>query len=498
MALDWFYSGKPIAISSTRDLLSGISRICDELHSQAPLISNELINRRALSSAAAAARMRLIEHIFTDGDKPLLGMDQTKKPPEMSMYLSVLKRAKIHREDHGGWRLAEPAGNTDLQDPCRVLPTFRAIHAFIGKHGDERVKVSDLFSHLEQRPWGIRAGLTPLFLALYTAIHRNEIAFYEENTFLREVRGAEFMRMSKAPETFEVQFCRIKGLRADVFELLLRVLEIEPYPENSGQILEVVRPLCQFAAQLPDYARNTSRISPMALAVRDAILHAREPVKLLFQDLPAACGMKPFPMTGPCLHSVAGEYATKLQSAIEELRATFQGLHNRMRDHIRTEFSLAGRFTAARERLAIRADSLIVMATEPRLKALCLRLTDRALAEDDWIESLGSLVALRPPSNWHDSDEDTFKRVLSSQAMQFRHLESIAFTKHRDSDWAEAFRVALTREDGSEAQEVVYVEKSERHAVDQIRKELSAVLGNDRRLGMAAISEVIWEYIGKG
>ncbi len=168
-----------------------------------------------------------------------------------------------------------------------------------------------------------------------------------------------------------------------------------------------------------------------------------------------------------------------------------------MRDKVRTEFNLTGRFAAVRDRLAVRAEPLVVMATEPRLKALCLRFRDRALAEDAWLESLGSLVALQPPSSWHDSEEDTFNRDLSAQAARFRNVESIAFKKCGSNDWAEAFRVALTREDGSEAQEVVYVEKDDRDAVDQIAEKLLGVLGKHRRLGMAAISKVVWQYIGK-
>lgn len=325
MALRWFQSGRPVTISSTRDLLSRVSEICDVLYDQAPLISNELVNRRSLSSAAAAARMRLIEQIFTGADKPFLDMDRTKKPPEMSMYLSILKRGRIHREDHGAWRLFEPTARTESEDPCRFLPAFQAIQVFLEKRGDGRVKVSEMFFHLAQPPLGIRAGIAPLILALFTAIHPEDVAFYEDNTFLREVRGDEFMRMSKAPETFEIQLCRIVGLRADVFELLLRVMEIASPTNKAGQILDVVRPLCQFVARLPDYARNTRRLSSVALAVRAAILAAKEPVKLLFQDLPLACNMEPFPMTGPSSHSAAKQFAARLRSAIDELRAALPG-----------------------------------------------------------------------------------------------------------------------------------------------------------------------------
>ena len=69
-----------------------LSRIFDEVYNRAPRIHNELVNRRSLSSAAAAARMRLVERMFTDAGTEFLGMIPAKKPPEMSMYLSVLEQ----------------------------------------------------------------------------------------------------------------------------------------------------------------------------------------------------------------------------------------------------------------------------------------------------------------------------------------------------------------------------------------------------------------------
>jgi hypothetical protein len=86
---DWFLVGQKIVLPPRGGAAALLSEICDSLYPQSPLITNELLNRNSLSSAAAAARMRLIEGLFTSGDKPLFGMDAEKAPPEKSMYLSV-------------------------------------------------------------------------------------------------------------------------------------------------------------------------------------------------------------------------------------------------------------------------------------------------------------------------------------------------------------------------------------------------------------------------
>ena len=78
MMLDWFHSGRLLKLTDGRQLLAALSLICDELYSQAPRIENELINRRNLSSAAAAARMRLIERMFTFAASPYWGWTNTR------------------------------------------------------------------------------------------------------------------------------------------------------------------------------------------------------------------------------------------------------------------------------------------------------------------------------------------------------------------------------------------------------------------------------------
>ena len=63
--------------------------------------------------------MRLIENLLSRADEPYLGMDTTKKPPEMSMYLSLMQRGRLHVEKDGCWQLAIPRAN---KDPLRLAP----------------------------------------------------------------------------------------------------------------------------------------------------------------------------------------------------------------------------------------------------------------------------------------------------------------------------------------------------------------------------------------
>jgi len=110
-ACTWFHKGHKIRIASRRGLQEHLSRLCGDMYATTPHIRNELINRRELSSAAAAARRNLIDAMINHADQPNLGIVGT--PPEKSMYLSLLARPSIHRKSADGWHFGPPARNAD-------------------------------------------------------------------------------------------------------------------------------------------------------------------------------------------------------------------------------------------------------------------------------------------------------------------------------------------------------------------------------------------------
>lgn len=491
-SLAWFHQGKTLEIKDGRHLLSELSRISDLTFTDAPHIHNELVNRRCLSSAAAAARMRLVFKMFTDGKSPLLGMNPAKKPPEMSMYLSVLLNTGIHQEHEGGWHIGEPHGNRDKK--CHVLPTLRKIRSVVQRQPDARVNIADLFDELRRAPFGVRDGMIPLLLTVFAIAHEQDVAFYKDGSFLREMTGEHMLVLTKQPERFEIQYCKIEGVRAELFEKLLSVLEVKPTGERRTELLDVVKPLCVFVAQLPAYVHNTKKLSPTALAVRDAILAAREPSKLLFNDLPKACGFEPFPTNAVASKEVQA-FIRGLKTALDELRAAFPELQERLRKLLREAFDLPGSFQQFRSALARRAEQVVLGVNEPKLRAFCLRLMDDNLPESEWLESLGSYLALKPPAKWHDAEDDLFAQELVPLATRFHRVESIVFVDGKPSKSGIGIRLAITQANGTEHEQVIHVAADEEVRLRELQTEFEALLTKDKRLGLAAASRAIWSKL---
>ena len=315
--VQWLRAGKPVQVPQRGGLSALVSRICDQLYPDAPQVTNELLNRNSLSSAAAAARMRLIEGLFRASNQPLLGIDPKKSPPERSMYLSVIAKGGVHI-DRNGYKVIEPDPN---DDPLRLRPALDyLVQQIAGAHG-ERLPATGLLASLKSRPYGVRDGLGPLLLAIILRTRSHEVAIYENGTFLPEFGPSDFLRLTKAPATFEIQHCRVDGVRLEVVNQLAASLS-RKVDARHPDLLDVVQPLCRFGAQLPYYTRRTTTLSKIAIDVRDALLSAREPVTLLFSDLPEACGFAPFsPQQQPDESRVEGFVSTFL-GAQKELRGS--------------------------------------------------------------------------------------------------------------------------------------------------------------------------------
>lgn len=489
---EWFHRGatSPTALAAGRELLTFLGLECGRIYSKTPLVLNELLNRRSPSSAAVSARTKLAQAMATAPDKPKLGMDDAKRPAEMALYLSILHYGGFHVRARSGWVFRMP---TPLHDKCNLLPSLDLITETLKAKGtDALVDVPAVFQALALPPFGVREGLQPLVLALYLATQHQRVALYEDLTYLHEVGGDVFLRLMKEPQFFHIQYCEIKGIRADVFTKLLALLKFRPRDPSKADLLDLVRPLAIFIGQeVPEYCRKTSSMPAVAVAVRRALLEAREPVKLVFTTLPEACGFAPIGKDGL---KRPDEFASRLRSALHEIRTAYPKLIGRLRTAIFAAFDVAASPSAGRVLIAERADQLACAVTEPTLKAFALRLADRTLEDRRWVESVANFLARKSPERWLDSDEAEFHHQLGIAAGRFKRTELalLGTTKRLNGH---ACRIALTKSDGSEVGDLVDWDGMDEARIRPLEGEIGLLLAKHGRHGLAAAMRALWTQL---
>lgn len=489
-AMTWFYAKKEARLKPGRELLQFLSEQCDHIYHKAPRVLNELINRRYPSSAAVAARTKLAEAMATAPDKPRLDMDDSKRPPEMALYLSILKKGGFHSEKNGSWSFSFPPVQGD---ECKLLPAMQRITQLLQKPGaDAMVPVNDILEGLSQVPYGIREGLQPFILAIYLATNHQRVALYEDGTFLPEVRGEVFLRLMKEPQFFHVQYCEIDGVRADVFSKLLRLLQIDPRDAARTDLIDLVRPLSIFISrEVPEYSRKTNTLSATAVALRRALLDARDPLKLVFTMLPEACGLPPIGKEGL---KEPEELASRLRRALHEIRIAYPTLIHRLEMAIFAAFDVDKNHKAARSMIAGRAAQLAALLTEPVLKSFVIRVADTALEDRAWVESIANLLTRKSCERWLDSDETEFHHQLEMAAGRFKRTElaRIGTSKRLNGH---ACRIALTKSDGNEVGDLINWEGMDESKIGPVEGQIQQILTKHGRHGMAAALRAIWAQL---
>jgi hypothetical protein len=492
----WYYRGQTVTLSSQRELNDLLSRACEEVYFATPRWRNELINRRSLSSSAAAARRNLIEAMIEHPMEEALGIRGT--PPERSMYESILRASGLHRRHAGQWGFYPPGPKAE----AAVVELWQAIDRFFAESEQTRQSVNRPFALLRQPPFGLKEGVLPVILAAALLHNNSKVALYEEGTFVSKLTPPVFERILRSAHGFEVQRWRVSGVRASVLRRYLALLSrSEGDGEGVPNLLDIVRPLLRLARQLPEYVTKTRHLSREAQAVLHAIRSARQPDRLLFDDLPIACGGQPFTAeTKPSLDRVAAFFGA-MKDALQELQQAYPRLLSDLELLIITAFRRSGPFHAVREELANQSRLILNIAVEARLKSFLMRAADDHCDDSVYLESIAALLAGKSPAVWNDQDRARFEVQLAAMARTFHHFHAIAFELERGgaallNGDTRALRVSVTVPGEEELDRVVRIPHSRddqaRAAEAGIRQALAAAgVLEDPHLSVAILAQTV-------
>ena len=466
----WYHNGQPTPITSRRGLNEYLSTICDSVYSKTPILRNELINRRQISSQAASARKKLLAGMLNSQQQEKLGINGY--PPEMSIYLSLLFDTGIHRCVSGVWGFHPP--HTD--DKNSFSPTWSEIEKFLGECEERRQSVAKLYKQLEQPPFGLRSGPMPILLCAVLLHYEAEVALYEDGSFVADISMPVFERLIRSPEKFEIKRFRMEGIRAEVFEqftgMISKPVSTMGKPSN---LLVIVRPIISFIHKLPRYTMLTQELSDAAIALRKAINDAREPDALLFEQLPQALGFDAFgPLTETDSKTVDAFFNT-LRSSLSELNRAYDNLLSFIEEMLVSAFSLQSNGDSPHIELINRARPLLESAIETKLKGFLIRICDEELDFKEWVEAIGTYIANKPPASWNDSDKVHFEMNLSELARKFHHFRAVSFERQRQSEKTtdnagEVIRVGITTFSEAERERVITVPPTAEAQIDNIER----------------------------
>ncbi len=471
-----------------------ISEICNRVYAATPILKNELINRNRISATSMSARRVLLNAMLENSTQK--NLDIKGYPPELCMYQSVLNNSGIHRESADNiWRFTN-----DYKDLTPSWgPLWKMVEEYLIENESRRVAVTEVFDLMQKPPFGIKEGVLPvLFLAILKA-YDSEIAFFEQGTFKPVVKATDVELLTKVPQRYSIQLCRIVGIKAVVFDQIVHTF-MQYSTGKKINLLQIVKMLCSFITALPPYVQKTSHLSPHAKAVRKCLLESVEPSSLLYRDLPIACGLQPIKTGGDYGEEDAKRFVVALKNALSEIQRKESELYHKIESILFHTFEINDYKIEDRHILSERTKNIISVTMDPVLKAFLVRVTD-TLEHRAWLDSVGTVITGRPPLSWTDDDLLLFEHQMASLSQKISRYERLALEAGKSSkNSGEIRQLSITSNLTPELSKIIRIDADKKADLNSIEESLTAMIkqlnnkeGED--IVLAAISNYLMKAI---
>lgn len=483
----FFARGAEVSVTGVRGVSETLSLLCDETYTKSPRLFNEMLNREVLTSQGAKTRREIIELMCIAEGEPELGV--SGNGPGKSLYDSVVRSTGLHRNEEGVWALKSPRRDSGIWSIWRKIESF-----FEEATAGETLDL--LYDQLKAPPVGAKEGPIPLILAAALLVHRDDVFVFEEQTFLPTLGPEHFERLVKAPHRFSVKKASLVGVRGEVFRQMQQLVGVEESSKQAGSVrnstmLSVIRPLIGTLHSLTPYAKQTKRVSTVAIAVRTALQTTREPDSLIFDALPRACGLaEEFHGDGDLDPRIAGKLVAELKEALDQLQGAYDDLLHLVKVGLKAAFKTAGPIDGLREDLRARSRHLLDRVIDRKLRAFLLMAVNEDLDDREWLEAVATVLAQKPPTSWTDSEIAVFESAALEVAGPFRRLELLHMEMDRTPVRGfRSSRVTITQPDGKEEAQLLAVDQNSESELDVLVDELLA--DAESKFGAAAGESVL-------
>ena len=491
----WYRKGARASRLTRSELNHLASKLADDRFLNAPVLRNELLGRTKPSTNAVAARNALLRRMVLNEGEESLGIEGF--PAEGGLYFSLLESTGLHQATKEGWRFVSPDEKDG--DPCYLEPLWKVGRELLKANSDHALPVADLYETWKVAPFGVKEGLLPVLAVAFLISECGSLAFYRQGVFQAGLSDLDIDYLVNDARDIQVRWMDLSGISRDLLSELANVVR-DLDPENTRRCLDpidVARGLVTIYDRLPPWVQRTQRLSRNAIRIRQLFKHAKDPNRLIFDDLPR-------------VHSETGDHGDKatavgvasgLQEALIELRQAYPAMLGRLREILLSELHIASAAPAMMEELRNRAKNIRELGGEHRLEAFIMRVA-RFEGNDADLEGLAGMAVNKPVHAWVDPDVDKAMVELADMAQRFVRVEAFAHVKGRqDSRHAMAVVVGLAGRPVP-LQGEFDVAARERKSVESVVEAVDSAVRHSgearRNVVLAALAEVSARYLESG
>lgn len=484
----WYFKGKLIKIIDRKSFNQRLSSICDTIYNAIPDFKNELLNKTKVSGQISSARRRLFEKLLNNIDDNNLSFTTDEFPPEKSIYLTLLKKTKIHRITNGVGILAKSSSD----------PTFdhlwKAGEQFLSSTKHKERNLNDFVSLLSNRPFKLKQGFLDFWVPIFLLSKSDEFALFENGNYVPDINPDILDLIYKRPGLFNIKAFDVVGIKLELFNRYRVFLnQAESSKPNNKAFIQTIKPFLIFYKELPEYAKKTTRLKSKTLSLRKVISQAKDPEKAFFEDFPVALGYNTQELHEK--NKLVQEFINQLQQSIKELRTCYDGLLDRFESYfIKDILSIKKDFPEYRNEIIKRFDGLKYHLLQPHQKTFINRIKSELDDRKAWLSSIAQTVIGKPLTSINDEEEVILFDKINEIIFELDNLSEISKENVNDTQ-EEVLKLEITSFIHGLSKNTLRIPKEKSKDFEIQINKVKAVLGKDKKVSITILAKLLQELI---
>jgi len=484
----WFFKGEEKKIADKKDFNKLLSQVCSIVYDATPVFKNELVNKHRISASIHTAKRNYFKALANNWDKENLGFEEAKFPPEKTIYLSLLKENGISPIRDNSFDIATINKNSSFNK------LWDESEKFIESAKSEQKRISDFTEVLSKRPLKLKQGLIDFWIPTFLFIKRDDFAIFNEDGYIPNLSDENLELIAKYPEKYTIKTFDIEGVKLDIFNSYRTFLNQSTETKfDNNSFIETIKPFITFYKGLPEYSKQTKRLSVAALKIRTAIASSKDPEDTFFDAFPNALGISLSTLQKD--NSKLQSYTTTLQKVIRELRTSYDGLVQRFEEFICNEFiGKTVEFEDYKGQLQSRFKKLKKHMLLTNQKTFVQRIDSLLDDKKAWLNSIAQAVTGKTLEAFTDEDEIMLFEKFKSTIFE---LDSLTNLSIGDIDEAneEVIGVKIDTFFSNINPKIVRVPKNKTAEIERLKIELKNKLSTDKTSNIAAVLNLLKELL---
>ncbi len=397
--IKWFHNGGEINIDDKKTFNKVLSKLCSDVYYKTPIFNNELVNKHKISPTIHTAKRNFFKALINNWDKKDLDFPEDKFPPEKTIYLTLFKNNGIDLNTEVN------TINETINKKNKINYIWDASNKFLNGCKISKRRVSELYDILSKKPYKLKQGFLDFWVPSFLFIQRNEFALFNEYGYIPNINEEFIELITRNPERYEIKAFDIDGVKLDIFNSYRSFLNQEDKVKfTNTTFVQTIKPFLTFYKNLPEYSKNTKRLSTEAISIRNTISNSKDPEKTFFEEFPASLGFNLIKIKSN--KKELQNYILKLEQSIREIRSSYENLITRFENLINKEMGQKDLdFSKYKRLIQKRYKNIQRNLLLPNQKNLLLRIDSEIDDKYIWINSIVQNLYGIPLDKIKDEDE---------------------------------------------------------------------------------------------